>query len=244
MATITGLTAERMLEIEGQSVVGGEIVDGHLILEKFDGTTVDAGPLPPGPPGPVGPSGGQIPGEIKMWPGDVLPLIANHGRWVWADGAGYDTTLYPGAARHIAPQWRTFAGASDPGANKFRVPDLRGLVPAGMDAMPAGARANRLTRSVSIVLAGKTGTELHILTLPELAPHGHPVVDPGHAHAVETYTNTFGGGAGGGNDWNGVRNGGTYLSTTGVTIGVSGGGGGHENLQPTVFVPYIVKLDD
>ena len=31
MATITGLTAERMLEIEGDSIVDGEIVGGHLM---------------------------------------------------------------------------------------------------------------------------------------------------------------------------------------------------------------------
>jgi microcystin-dependent protein len=31
---------------------------------------------------------------------------------------------------------------------------------------------------------------------------------------------------------------------TGVTVDVAGGGGAHENMPPTVFVPYIVKLDD
>jgi len=45
MATITGLTADRMLEIEGQTVVSGAIVNNHLILTKFDGTTVDTGVL-------------------------------------------------------------------------------------------------------------------------------------------------------------------------------------------------------
>ena len=119
MATITGLTAERMLEIEGASVISGEIVNDHLILTKFDGTTVDAGVLPPGPKGDVGPAGGQIPGEIKMWPGNVLPLLADFGKWVWADGATYDVAVYPKAAANIAPQWRTFAGASDPPANLF-----------------------------------------------------------------------------------------------------------------------------
>ena len=47
MATITGLTAARMLEIEANSIVGGTVdSSGHIILNKHDGTTVDAGAYP------------------------------------------------------------------------------------------------------------------------------------------------------------------------------------------------------
>jgi hypothetical protein len=165
MATINGLTAERMLEIEGASVVGGEVVDDNLILNKHDGTTINAGPVtgPEGPPGPPGPASvGAIPGEVKLWPNTVLPEEGTYGKWVWADGAYYPIATYPLAAAHIGSQWRTFDGASDPGVPNFRVPDLRGLVAAGLDQMPGGSRAN--------------------------------------------------------------------------------GGGAHENIQPTVFVPYIVFL--
>lgn len=46
MATVTGLTAARMLAIEAATVVGGTIDGfGHLILSKHDGSTVDAGDL-------------------------------------------------------------------------------------------------------------------------------------------------------------------------------------------------------
>ncbi len=248
MATITGLTAERMLEIEGQSVISGEIVNGHLILSKFDGTTVDAGPIPPGPQGPVGPAGGQIPGEIKMWPGTVLPDPVGFGKWVWADGGTYDVALYQKAAANIATQWRTFAGASDPPASLFRVPDLRGLVPAGLDAMPGGARANRLTRSVSIVIAGRTGEEIHTITVAEMPAHTHSGGIANHTHVLGTAAAGSGnagsvddgrGGYGYGNkETGGVVGGGA------LTLNNTGGGGAHENLQPTVFVPYIVKLDD
>jgi microcystin-dependent protein len=255
MATITGLTADRMLEIEGQSVISGAIVNNHLILTKHDGSTVDAGALPPGPQGPSGPAGGLIPGELRMWPGNVLPTQAEFGKWVWADGATYDVALYPKAAANIAPGWRTFAGASDPPVSLFRVPDLRGVVPAGMDAMPLGARANRVTRSVAIVLAGKTGEETHVITVPEMAAHNHNFSDPGHGHPILW--------PGGGNQ-GGPVNGrlglpgytGLYnavmetqalvadVRPTGITVASQGNGAGHENLQPTVFIPYIVKLDD
>jgi microcystin-dependent protein len=245
MATITGLTAERMLEIEGNTVIGGEMVGDHLILNKFDGTTVDAGALPPGPQGPTGPAGGLIPGEIRIWPGGALPLVADFGKWAWADGAVYAVATYPKAAANIATQWRTFAGASDPGASNFRVPDLRGLVPAGLDAMPGGSRANRVTRSVSIVIAGKTGEELHTITIPEMAVHGHPLVDPGHVHRVTSFMVYDGDNSGWRQDSLGPSTAPTTTpAQTGITIGNAGGGQGHETMQPTVFVPYIVKMDD
>jgi hypothetical protein len=40
MATVTGLTAERMLEIEAASVVDGAVVDDILILIRHDGSQI------------------------------------------------------------------------------------------------------------------------------------------------------------------------------------------------------------
>lgn len=65
MATVTGLTAERMLEIEAQSIVDGDIVGDNLHLKRFDDTVIDAGVVkgatgaagPTGPTGPTGPAG-------------------------------------------------------------------------------------------------------------------------------------------------------------------------------------------
>jgi len=56
MTTVTGLTAERMLEIEAASVVDGDVVGGNLILTKHDGGQINAGSVvgPTGPQGPVG----------------------------------------------------------------------------------------------------------------------------------------------------------------------------------------------
>lgn len=54
MATVTGLTADRMLAIEGASVVSGSIVVDDLVLTKHDGSTVNAGNVR-GPVGPTGP---------------------------------------------------------------------------------------------------------------------------------------------------------------------------------------------
>ena len=61
MASVTSYTAERMQEIEDQAITGGHITGGHLILERNNGGTIDAGSVigPPGPTGPSGPVGGS-----------------------------------------------------------------------------------------------------------------------------------------------------------------------------------------
>lgn len=60
MATVTGLTAERMLAIEAASVVDGDVIGNNLILTKHDGTQIDAGNVR-GPQGPQGPVGQDVP---------------------------------------------------------------------------------------------------------------------------------------------------------------------------------------
>lgn len=56
MGTVTGLTAERMLEIEAASIIDGDVVGNDLILTRHDGTTIDAGSVkgPKGDPGSAG----------------------------------------------------------------------------------------------------------------------------------------------------------------------------------------------
>jgi microcystin-dependent protein len=240
---------------------------------------------------------GSIPGEVKLWPGKTLPDVAKYGKWVWADGASYDVATYPEANTNIAPEWKTAFGAADPGAGKFRVPDMRGMVPAGLDAMPGGARANRTTRATAATIATKSGEEYHALTVAELAAHDHGAVTgtdspdhahstagatAGHVHYIGSTQGSFGGwqssvvvrgGDRGTGQYSQVGSGLSYNymestydagslinydsgahqdhahNTYGAnarhahSISTQGSGGAHETMQPTVFVPYIVRLD-
>lgn len=89
MATVTGLTAARMLEIEAASVVDGEIVGDHLILTQHDGTPIDAGVVvgPQGDIGPVGPAGAApMTGDYKMSAQNADHNDSLGGTWYICDG--------------------------------------------------------------------------------------------------------------------------------------------------------------
>lgn len=67
MATVTGLTANRMLDIENASVVSGSIVGDNLHLNTRGGTVVDAGNVR-GPQGTTGIQGIQgTQGVLAVW---------------------------------------------------------------------------------------------------------------------------------------------------------------------------------
>lgn len=93
----------------------------------------------------------------------------------------------------------------------FNLPDLLGRVPGG-----AGAGRGLTARTVGQAL----GAETHTLTIAEM---------PSHSHTVET-VQTVSQNAWGGGD---VRANSTTKSTSSV-----GGGGAHNNMQPTTFAGY------
>jgi len=65
MATITGLTKERMEEIEGQCIVSAAVVGDDLILYRNDSSEINLGSVK-GPPGDPGSSGGSVPDHIFL----------------------------------------------------------------------------------------------------------------------------------------------------------------------------------
>lgn len=140
----------------------------------------------------------------------------------------------------------TTYGVGD-GSTTFGIPNLLGKVVVAMDA--AETEFNTL---------GKTGGEkTHLLLSSEMPSHTHTatVTDPQHAHGAGTLFVTQSTVAGG-NITNRVSNintqgttsnmavgGSTDTSVTGITVANAntGGGGAHNNLQPYISMPYIIK---
>ena len=78
MATVTGLTATRMLAIEAASVVDGEVVGDNLVLIRHDGGEIVAGNVR----GPAGPSGGGGGGYLQeqSFPAATTSWTITHGQ--------------------------------------------------------------------------------------------------------------------------------------------------------------------
>lgn len=133
-------------------------------------------------------------------------------------------------------------------ANKtITLPDWRGRVLAGMGDMGT-SNANRLTSTYfggdATVLGTAGGAESHALTEAQMPTHTHSVTDPGHTHALANGGSVVSGttpdaGAGG-------SAAGTLTSiasaTTGISLGNTGSGSAHNNVQPTSVVHIYVKL--
>lgn len=116
------------------------------------------------------------------------------------------------------------------GTTTFNVPDLRGRVVAGNDQM-GGASANRLTDPSSTVnsidgdiLGNAGGAEVHNLTAAQNGPHNH----------------TYNVGSNGvGSLW---ARGQTATDLSSPSTNSSGGGDGHNNVQPTLILNKIIKV--
>lgn len=121
MATVTGYTAQRMKQIEDETVVDGEVVGDNLHLITRAGTQIDAGSVR-GPVGPVGPAGPTIPsGIVTMYAGATAPE-----GYLLCNGAEIKRADYPALFTAIGTTW----GAGD-GSTTFRIPDLQNRFPVG-----------------------------------------------------------------------------------------------------------------
>lgn len=107
----------------------------------------------------------------------------------------------------------------------------------------AGAGSGLTSRA----LGSTVGEETHLLTTPEIPAHSHAntLTDPGHTHTMPI--GQSGGSPVGppqGQSGGTVFTVNTSTNATGITINNvnAGGGGAHNNMQPTVFLNCMVKL--
>jgi microcystin-dependent protein len=156
--------------------------------------------------------------------GSVIPYAGTSTptNWLLCAGQAVSRTTYADLFSAIS----TTYGVGD-GSTTFNIPDLRGRVIAGQDDMN-GSSANRLTGLTGgvdgDVLGGTGGSESHTLSVSEIPAHTHYSGLGGESDSTSGGDTIY-------------RPGGASAVNTGAT----GGGGAHNNVQPTLVLNYIIK---
>ena len=171
--------------------------------------------------------------------GDTAAGTAPSG-WLLCYGQNVSRTTYSALFNALSTNY----GPGD-GSTTFGIPDLRGTITAGLDNM-GGADAARLDGALTIsggrtTLGGKMGEATHLLaigSIPSITPSG--TVSGGN---LTTNGSAVGGLSGGGTTF--IAQSGTPVvggTTSGhVFSGTTfGGGGSHNNAQPTHMTNKII----
>ena len=169
----------------------------------------------------------------EMVSGMLMPFAGSSAPsgWLLCYGQAISRTTYADLFTAIG----TTYGTGD-GSTTFNLPDLRGRVIAGQDDM-GGASANRLTGQTGGVdgdtLGGTGGAETHTLTTAQM---------PAHTHGAGTFEVQGQSGSGGDSGAeSGTGDGTASDPAVSGTSGSTGGGGAHNNVQPTLILNYIIK---
>lgn len=158
--------------------------------------------------------------------GLILPYAggsAPNSEYLICDGSAVSRTTY-------ATLFTALGGAASPygsgdGGSTFNIPDLRGRVIAGHDIAVGGSLADRLTGLTggvdSDTMGNTGGAETHTLTIAQM---------PAHTHTAPGSTATLRGDSAA-----------EASSRIDGNTGSTGGGGAHNNVQPTMILNYIIK---
>lgn len=212
----------------GAALVAGEVVAGCVYTAAYDSGN-DEWLI----------HGGNITSRLAALvpAGSVIPYAGSSAPtgYLLCYGQAVSRTTYADLFTAIS----TTYGVGD-NSTTFNLPDLRGRVVAGQDDM-GGSSANRLTGLTDGVdgdtLAAAGGLESTTLTVAQMPSHDHGGVTGaagGHTNAVEGSTDA---------DTGSARKVPSNQSVADHTHSISaqGGGGAHNNVQPTLILNYIIK---
>jgi len=164
--------------------------------------------------------------------GVVLPFAGGSipTGWLLCTGGAVSRTTYANLFAVIS----TTYGVGD-GSTTFNVPDMQGRVPAGVNTGDANF----------VSLNTKVGSATHTLTSGEMPSHTHTQNSHLHYiwHTAYGYIGTVAGTFGAiiNRDAIGDNVGGLWTATATTAVNQNtGGGGAHNNLQPTIALYYII----
>ena len=203
--------ASSKLKVKDLGITSTQLATDAVITAKIQDGAVTAAKLDSAAVSVLMPSGSLMP-----YAGSSAPT-----GYLLCDGAAISRTTFSALFALVG----TTYGSGD-GSSTFNIPDLRGRVIAGQDDM-GGVSANRLTGLSGGVdgdiLGGSGGAETHTLSIAQMPAHTHSL-----QNGVGTKSNSF--------------DSGTFVaSDASGNTGSQGGGGAHNNVQPTFILNYIIK---
>ena len=205
-------------------VATANLIDGSVTSDKIASGAID---------------GSKIAAGVALSAGMIMPYAgaSSPTGWLLCYGQEVSRETYAELFTVISTTY-----GSGNGSTTFNVPDLRGRVVAGQDDM-GGTSANRLTAQTGGLngdtLGASGGSETHTLTVAQMPSHTHDTdltvrvsTDLGYSGqplAVKADSN---------DGYSPI----VYdeVPITG-TIDNTGGGGAHNNVQPTFILNYIIK---
>ena len=212
--------ASSKLKVKDLGITSTQLATDAVITAKIQDGAVTAAKLDSAAVSVLMPSGSLMP-----YAGSSAPT-----GYLLCDGAAISRTTFSALFALVG----TTYGSGD-GSSTFNIPDLRGRVIAGQDDM-GGVSANRLTGLSGGVdgdiLGGSGGAETHTLSIAQM---------PAHTHGLSTATGNNNQTGVAGNAPKGTDLGSPTVGTYSGGAISTGGGGAHNNVQPTIILNYIIK---